>query len=164
MVNGSAVPSGWRTQVFPMSVRADPVCLRAPTVRRRLAAISGGVLQTGGLGRVDVGFGWPSRAAAEYLWPLVVVAAAADGGSHPSHHRQQQADDEEDDPEDQNNMGEGEGSDEAREEEPEDDKDDSENDHDVYPVCVDVWDDDCPGQCLKVSFSVAPGRFGVAPA
>ena len=91
------------------------------------------------------------------LGGLVVVAAAADGVSHPSHQRQYQADDEEDDPEDQHNMGEGEGRDEAREQEPEDDKDDSENDHDVYLVSlVDVWEKDCPGQCLKASLTLAP--------
>jgi hypothetical protein len=67
---------------------------------------------------------------------LVVVAATADGVSHPSHHHQQQADDEEDDPDDQANMGVGEGRDEGREEEPEDDKEDSEADHDVYLVSV----------------------------
>jgi hypothetical protein len=93
----------------------------------------------------------------------VVVAAAADGASHPSHHQQYQADDEEDDPDNQANMGVGEGRDEGREEESEDDKDDSEDDHDVYLSFGIRWVVQkyaeklgTEGQCLKASFSLAP--------
>src|SRR6185312_8137868 len=100
---------------------------------------SGGLLlHTAWLRRVDVDFGWRSGPAAQYGWPgqcrSVVVAAAADAVSHPSHHGQYQAHDEQDDADDQNNMGEGEGRDEAREHEPQNDEDDSENDHDGYLI------------------------------
>src|ERR1700720_4570829 len=60
---------------------------------------------------------------------LVVVAAAADRAARGSQNRQNHPDDQQDDPDHQENVGEGEGRDEAGQDEPEDDEDDAENDH-----------------------------------
>jgi hypothetical protein len=77
------------------------------------------------------------------------VAAAAYGVSRPSGHEQYQSDDEEDDSHDQDEMGEGEGGDEARENVPEHDKDDSEDDHDDYLVSVRIFGGGLPGSMIE---------------
>jgi len=84
------------------------------------------------------------------------VAAAADGVSRPSQQHHYQADDEEEDPDDQANMGVGEGRDEGREEEPEDDKEDSEADHDIYLVSVWMFGGGLPGSVIERVIYLGP--------
>lgn len=85
-------------------------------------------MQPGILGRAEPGTLSPPHSPRNG-WLLVVVAASAHSAPGGSQDRQNRANDEQDDANGHENVGEGEGRDEAGQDEPEDDENNAENDH-----------------------------------